>query len=534
MAVVSPVATLLVAHLQAGWNRSRQEMGKSGRTAYFIAVAMLGLFAAIPAVFGSLLGGYFLGRALPHPIAVRVLGGVLAGLALVGGFTGGLFGGTRVLGWETTRIFPLRLRSLFLAELIAGLGDLMPLTIATLCACLLAGIAVAKPLALPFLPLLWLGTVGSMLGIQYLVGSLTARIAKHLKAALVGLGIMLWLFPPLLSHSSPATPSPSKGKHPPMPPAVARVLTSLGKTMDALPSTQAARGLGEALQGQGWRALGRQVYPIAALALLLLAAAFTLKRDSDPQAFRPVAKGTKEKLWSFSSPVRGIARLHWNGIITSHLGRFQLLVPLIVLVLIKGPMAGVKGSSFWVVPMAFGYLSLSGMQCQLNQFGLDGPGVKALLLLPVSARDLLVGKALGLLAFLALQALLLLILLGFTNRLGPIEALGGLCLSGCLFLLQTSLGHWTSAWMPRPMPRDSLKNTNQAQPVVWLGMAATTFGTIFFGGIYVLTAWLAPALLLPVMGLLLGGSYGVYKRAILPATARYLDRRREALVQALG
>lgn len=534
MAVVSPVATLLVAHLQAGWNRSRQEMGKSGRTAYLIAVTMLGLFAAIPAVSGSLLGGYFLGRALPHPIAVRVLGGVLAGLALVGGLAGGLFGGTRVLGWESTRVFPLRLRSLFLAELIAGLGDLMPLTLATISASFLLAIGLAKPMALPFLPLLWLGTVGSMLCIQYLVGSLTARIAKHLKAALLVLGILLWIFPVLLSSTGRAAQAPARGKHPPIPAPVARVLTGFGRTLDALPSTQSARGLGEALQGRGWRALARQIYPAAVLALLLLAAAATLQRDSDPQAFRPVAKGTKEQLWSFSSPVHGIARLQWNGLITSHLGRFQLLIPLMVLVLLKGPLAGAKGSSLWAVPMAFAYLSLSGMQCQLNQFGLDGPGVKALLLLPVSARDLLVGKALGLLAFLSLQALLLLILLGFTHHLGPIEALAGLCLSGCLFLLQTSLGHWTSAWMPRPMPRDSLKNTNQAQPVIWLGMAATSLGTAFFGGAYVLVAWLAPALLLPVMGLLLAGMYGIYKRIILPATTIYLDRRREALVQALG
>jgi hypothetical protein len=306
------------------------------------------------------------------------------------------------------------------------------------------------------------------------------------------------------------------------------------KALDLLPSTQSIRGMGEALTGHGGQALGRQAYPIAVLALLLLAAASTLKRDSDPETLHPVAKGSKEKLWSFSSPVQGVARLQWHAIISSHLGKFQILIPLMVLVLLKGPFAMARGATAWSVPAAFAYLSLAGVQIQLNQFGLDGPGVKALMLLPLRSRDLLVGKALGLLAYLGLQVLLLLILLGIAGNLGPIQALAGLCLSGCLFLVQVGLGHWTSAWMPRAMPRDSLKNTNQAQPVIWLGMATTTAGTILFGGIYMLVAWLAPLLLLPVMALLLGLMFLIYKRAILPATARYLDARREVLVQALG
>lgn len=136
--------------------------------------------------------------------------------------------------------------------------------------------------------------------------------------------------------------------------------------------------------------------------------------------------------------------------------------------------------------------------------------------------------------YMALQALLLLILLSLAGRLGLLQALSGLCLSGCLFLLQVGLGHWTSAWMPRKMPRDSLKNTNQAQPVIWLGMAATSTGTSIFGGAYLLTAWLWPHFLLPVMALLLALLFLLYKRVILPATARYLDQRREELVQALG
>jgi ABC-type Na+ efflux pump permease subunit len=177
---------------------------------------------------------------------------------------------------------------------------------------------------------------------------------------------------------------------------------------------------------------------------------------------------------------------------------------------------------------------MSGLQIQLNQFGLDGAGVKALLLAPLGAREILVGKALGLLVFQGLQAALLLILLGSFGDLSIVQALAGLCMAGSLFLVQVGLGHWTSAWMPRTMPRSSLKNSNQAQPVIWLGMAALLVGFLVFGGTYLLMAWLTPRLLLPVMALLLGLVFLTYKHFILPATARYLDSRREALVQALG
>jgi len=533
MAVVGPVRTLLVAHLQAGWNRSRKELGKTGRTAYVITLTMLGLFAAMPMVGGSLVGGYFLGRGLPDPILIRILGGILAFLALLGGIVGGLFSGNRTLGWESTRIFPLRLRSLFTAELIAGMGDLLPLVMAIISACLLLGVGVAKPVLLMLLPLPWLGTLLAVLCIRYLVGSLSARLTKHLRLALAVLAFFLWITTTLLPTTTRRITE--KGRSPSaISLQVKQGLKHLVKVVDHLPSTQSVRGLGDALQGRWGLALSRQIYPMAMLALLLLAAASTLKHDSNPQASDPVKKGSAEKLWSFSTPMLGVARLQWRAITSSHLGRFQLLIPLMVLVLIKGPFASIKGATIWTLPMAFAYLSMSGIQIQLNQFGLDGPGIKALLLLPIRSRDLLVGKTLGLLGFLGIQVALLLILLSLVGKLGPLQALAGVCFSGCLFLLQVSLGHWTSAWLPRPMPRDSLKNNNMAQPVIWLGMAGMLVGMLIFGGIFLLTNWLAPALLLPVMALLLGMLFLIYKHQVLPAAARYLDGRKEVLVQSLG
>jgi hypothetical protein len=170
----------------------------------------------------------------------------------------------------------------------------------------------------------------------------------------------------------------------------------------------------------------------------------------------------------------------------------------------------------------------------MNQFGLDGPGVKLLLLLPLRSRDLLEGKLWGLAAFQGMQVALLLLLLGFSGILTVTAAAAGVCFAGCLFLAQVACGHWTSAWLPRPMPRDSLKNSHQSPLVVWLSMAVGSSAMALFGVPYVLAAWLAPALLLPLMAGLFSLSALLYWRGLLPLAARFLDRRRETLSIALG
>ena len=524
---VSPVRALLEAQFQATWNRSRRELGTLGRIVYGLFLALATLLGAVPVLGVSLVGGWYLGQRLVNPETARLLGALLGTVALLGGVAGGIAGGSRVLAWEATRIFPLKLRSLFLAELVAGLGDLLPLVIALSSGCLLLGVGAARPRLLPLLPLSWLGTVGGLLCAQYLVNSLAARIVKRLQAGLVVLALLAWAGLTLLPFSDRALPAFVLLER------AAPALRGLSTAALAIPPLGAAEGLRQAALGHWGVALALQLWPMAFLFLLLLAAARLLNREADPQTLRPATRG-RERLWTFRTPVEGVARLHWRTIISSHLGRFGFLVPLMVLVILRGPAAHSRAAALWSLPGAVSYLALSGVQMQLNQFGLDGPGVKALLLLPLRARDLLAGKALGLLAYLGCQTLLLLLILALTGRLAPGQVLPALCLSGCLFLYQVGLGHWTSAWLPRPMPRDSLKNHNVAPAVIWLGMAATLAGALVFGGAWLVTAWLAPAWLLPVMAALLAGMACLYWLAVLPMAAEYLDGRREVLVQALG
>lgn len=535
---VNPVRSVLEAHLRGTWNRSSKELGKLGATTFALLMGVAMVAAAGPIVVGSTLFGYALiGTQIGDPVRFApILGGALTLLAFFGGIVGGVLGGSRVLAWESYRIFPLRLRALFAAELLAGLGDPLCLGMSLMSGFLLLGVGLASPPALPLVPLIWAAMTASMLCLQHLIGGLAARAVKRVQVGFILLAVVGWmglyLIPAQAAVRKPA------GRDRGLERQVQGIKAAgarLGRALVHLPPSRSALGLSEAARGNWGAALVQQLPLLATVALLLGLTARTLRRESSPDALRPraLARGP-ERLWSFARPVAGVARLHWHNLLGSHLGRFSLLIPLMTLVLLKGPLAWTKGVQVWALPASFAYLALTGIQFQLNQFGLDGGGVKVLLLLPLSARELLEGKLWGLAAYQGLQSLLLLLLLGFGGILTAVGALAGLCLAGCLFLAQVAFGHWTSAWLPRPMPRDSLKNSSQSPLVVWLGVAVGSSSAGLFGGIYILAAWLAPALLLPMMLALFAALAFVYWRFILPVAARYTEGRREALVDALG
>ena len=124
-------------------------------------------------------------------------------------------------------------------------------------------------------------------------------------------------------------------------------------------------------------------------------------------------------------------------------------------------------------------------------------------------------------------------LLGLVDHARPDLLLAGLLLMACIFLAQTAVGQWTSAWAPRPMVMNSLKNNNMPFTMGLLSVAASGLWTSLYGGLYILAAWLAPGWLVPVLALAFVLTLGAHL-AILPHAAAFLDRRREVLVESLG
>jgi hypothetical protein len=532
--VVGPFRALLAAHGQTTWNRSARELGRQGAWVLALVVGIVALLAAGGLILGGGALGWLLGSRLERPVVVTVLGALLAFLGLGGGLIGGVLGGARELAWEAYRGFPLRLRTLYLAELTAGLADMLPLTLGLALIGLLLGIGAASPWTLPLIPLLLLETLLMLLALQLLVGGLASALVKRLRMALVGLGILAWLGSTLMSPGLPkrgAGPSTRS-----LQAAQVEKVQALGRgaarVLEALPTHAAARSLAKAQEGQWGAALALHLYPLGLLALVMILGARIMARETNGTTAAPQPRGP-DRLWSFRHPAEGLARLHFQTIMRSHLGRFAFLMPLMTVVLLKGPFAQFKANPLWTVPAAFAYLSLVANNFVFNQFGLDRHGVKGLLLLPVGPEDLLKGKLLGMAAHQGLQALALAGLLLAVDHAGPIPLLGGMLLMGCIFLAQTSVGQWTSTWAPRPMAMDSLKNNNMPFTLGLLSVATSGFWASLFGGAYALLAWASPRLLVPGMALLFGLVLTAHL-LLLPAAAAALDRRREKLVEALG
>lgn len=538
---ISPFRALLTAHLQAALNRSRRELGKGGTAAMVLILVILVPLALIPALAGSGALGYVLGKALAKPMAGLFLGALLAVLSLGAGVLGGVAGGTQALTWESYRTFPLRFRTLFAAELLAGLGDLMPLLMALMQACLLLGFGLSQPRALLLLPFLWAMGVLLMLAVQHLVGSLAAVVVKRLKAGLVVLGVLLWMATVLVPMTlGPAGKARNRAERQAAGAREAEMFAQWGERVgrwrswsDLTPHGQAVLGLEAAAQGRPLKGL-LHLLPLGITVLAALAAtAKVLRWEGQPEALRASTSGPGPRLWSFRTPLAGLARLSWETVLGSHLGKFGFLMPLFTLVLVKGPFAHLGKPGLWAIPGAFAYLSLTGSQMLYNQFGLYGAGIKALLLLPLRPRDLLAGQMLGLAAYQGVQALVLTGLLFVLGSREVIPLLAGLALGLALFLVQAAVGSFTSSAMPRLMPRDSLKSGGMPVLLVLINLGTILGAGGLLGGLYALCAWAAPAWLLPVMLLVAAGTAGLYV-LLLPLAATLLAERRDQLVEVLG
>jgi hypothetical protein len=88
----------------------------------------------------------------------------------------------------------------------------------------------------------------------------------------------------------------------------------------------------------------------------------------------------------------------------------------------------------------------------VNQFGLDGPAIRTLLLLPVRPEQILLGRTLGMLRIQALKATLGIGPLLYLCRPALAEVAWGLAASGTVFLVITACGHLVSARLPRRVP----------------------------------------------------------------------------------
>ena len=532
---VNPIRALLVSHFQTGLNRGMREMGRKGAIALALFGLVMALFTLLPLTAGLGLAGWALGKHILEPWGPAGLGAVYSAAAIGGGLLGGVLGGSKSLDWERLRGFPLRKAQIFAAELVAGLGDLLSLLIALGLASLTAGLILAVPFRAPVALLMLLASLVVLLAVQLLIGGLAAILLKHLKTALFLVLGLVWIasvFAGTLVPDSPRKAPAAVAQVRPVDEARLKALVAgLRLAAEALPATQSAHGLSDPSLA---KAAVRQVPLLALAALLAWLASGLLWRESAQGAQTLAVSAGQARLWTFSRPAHGLARLQWRTLMGSMIGRFAFLIPIIAVVLIKGPMARAGGASLWAVPGAFIYLAFSASQLLFNLFGLDQGAVKGLLLLPLSPRDLLLGKSLGYGLFLGLQGAMLAMLLTFVGGPGLAAQLpAGLLLFAACVLAMGTVGLWSSVAMPRPLSRKRLNNSGMPLAAILLSMGTSLGCAALFGGLFALLSWLAPGWLLLGMALAAGAMVLVF-RAGLELGAAYLGKHRERLVERLG
>ena len=541
------VRALLVAHAQMTWNRMRRGLGRRG----LVGLALLLLFlmvGVLPLFFGFGSLGYLFGGAFEQAVAADLMGVVLT-ISTVGfGVIGGMLGGARQLTWEAYRAFPVSFRTLFVAETLASLTDLVAIAFVGVISAMGAAFSWQQPSLLPIMALLVVQVVLWVLFLQQLVGALAVSSIRRLRRAMLVLVVAAWCGVSVVAGAAREVKDQLQGAE------VERLrqLWSLAQPfVHLLPPVNAVRGMALAQDGHFGRAALFELPMLIVTLLLGVASYLVLAREESPHgAERSLAVSTGEGFAHFTlreqsardsrsagpkkgpHAIRTIAELHLAHIVGSLQGRFGLIVPLITVVLVKGPLAAAGVGTALTLPGSVLYLALAGTQFHFNQFGFDGQGVKTLLLLPISMRELLLGKGLALFAYALMQNLLLLGLLGYIVRPGLTDVLAGAFLGGCLAVAHALEGHWISAMYPRPMAMHRM-NAGGLAGANLLPLGAGLVNGAVFGGLYALVSVLTPEVRVPVLGgafLLLVVAYAV----LLPRASSFVTSRRETLVEVLG
>lgn len=516
---VSPLRALVTVHLQGTWNRLGRQLGLRGRLIFGVVLMSILSISLLPALVGIATLGFGAGGFLDEPSATKWVPIAAAGLTLfplVGGLLGGIAGGARQLPWEALQAYPVRPRTLFMGELVAGAGEALTLIEVTALGLFCAAASVGRPSATPYFAVLFLTHALTMLALQQLVGSLGQLVAKRFGLVLLILPLlgasMAWLAPALADRVN-------RGHW-----------ANWGQRLDRLTRLLPARELLEAARtGEGTaRALG----VATAMLLFVLALAFVFvarEKQNEPER----ESGRPIRLWSFRTPTWGVARLQWQGLASSLPGRFGLVMPLVTIVLIRGPFASAFAGKSWAPLGAFAYASLAGTNLLFNQFGLDRHGVKGLLLLPIEHEVLLKGKLLGFAAWQAIQAFILLGLLVLVGQREVMTLLSGLALYACIFLTMAMVGQFVSVWQPRPLQKNGLRASQPPLPVTLIILGTLAGLVLTLGGLL-----LAVHLTLPGWEFAVLTTAGLVLLAltipVMRFNARFLRDHREKLVEVLG
>jgi hypothetical protein len=163
----------------------------------------------------------------------------------------------------------------------------------------------------------------------------------------------------------------------------------------------------------------------------------------------------------------------------------------------------------------------------MNQFGWDRSAIRALMLLPIAPRDILIGKFRGLLQLTLVSWAITGTGLLLVYRPSAREVIGGVAASGIAFVVTCGVGQLVSLHAPRAVPPGGMGQIPLY--LSWIPMVLILSLVAVLRRIWALGAtgapWLAPA----IVWVALAGTVLAWL-AILPVTDRWFQANREKLL----
>jgi hypothetical protein len=314
-----------------------------------------------------------------------------------------------------------------------------------------------------------------------------------------------------------------------------------------MPGSYGARGLLALRDGQAGRGAILLLAALGATSVLAALAAFAHQRAFLGEAWARSRSGREPGLSRGRSVAGEVARLFFKQLSASRTVWILQFIPLLmtgigaylsnelaralaegrdVPEVLLSVQPGLVGIPFLAVAL---FLSvMMNAQVWMNQFGWDRSTIRALLQLPVSPRDILVGKALGLLQLTVLGWLFSGAGLLLAYRPSWRETAGGLAASGFAFVVTTAVGQFVSLQVPRAVPPAGMAPPPPLY-LSWIPAALFPFTGLALAGIWGIGSALAPWLGPLLVWAALGGALLAW-RGVMPQVERLFLASREKLL----
>jgi hypothetical protein len=335
---------------------------------------------------------------------------------------------------------------------------------------------------------------------------------------------------------------------------VPRWLTSsIVRTASVFPPTIAAHGLGSAVLGEsGSYALSLLWLTMWTVAGLMLGYGIVRKNllegDTSSRSAANVASPGEDhvRLWTIErltvvpAQVRAIASKELHYLLRSTSGKFNIVImPVFVIAMallvardLDRPFLGLDRVSLVFVGLMI-YCSMFSINYLFNAYAWEGAGVQSFFLSPVEPEKIVFGKNLGVWIYNVILGLEGVIAFCLISGVPSVAALIGGCLAFVASVgSATIVGNFLSPAVP--VPRDISSVTNSAsQTAVLATFGVLIANAVVIGGSISITTLLGVPWFGPVILTLLVVTEVVLYATLLRTAGRFLNERRESLVDAL-